>query len=230
MQSSVRSLGSMSGPQSVVDQVADEVLRLILSGELAPGMPVAIQTLSERLQVSSIPVREALRTLEGRGLITFQRGRRPRVSPVRVEDFEDIFGRRVSIEGDAAARGGHDPELFPRLDEALETFHRHLGHGDTLAIYRAHADFHSLILPAATRWERRFLNELWMASERYIQLYLTSVDTHESVDFVYQLHVELAKTAKSGDAEAVRDAVIEHINHSHRLIEKAVRAASADDD
>lgn len=225
MNASVNSSGR-SRPQSVVDQVVDEVLRLILAGELAPGMPVAIQDLSERLQVSSIPVREALRTLEGRGLITFQRGRRPRVSPIRVEDFEDIFHLRVVLEGGAAERGGLDAAHLPRLNDALESFNRHLGHGDTLAIYAAHAEFHSLLLPAASPWERRFLDELWMASERYIQLYLGSVGTAQSVDFVYRLHVELADVAASGDAAAVRDAVVGHINQSRELLESAVRAAS----
>ena len=47
------------------------VRELILHGELRAGEPVRQEWLSERLGVSRIPVREALRQLESEGLVTF---------------------------------------------------------------------------------------------------------------------------------------------------------------
>src|SRR5262249_12930428 len=139
-------------PRSVVDQVADEVLRRILTGELAPGRSVAISTLSEQLAVSHVPVREALRTMEARGLITFQRGHRPRVSPISVEDFEDVFRMRTVLEGEASSRGIPSADRLPELEEALHSFVSVLLHGETLAVHAAHARLHLLMLPAATQW------------------------------------------------------------------------------
>ena len=53
--------GSGTGPRSVVDQVAAHILNMILANELQPGQPVAIQELSAILDVSNVPIREALR-------------------------------------------------------------------------------------------------------------------------------------------------------------------------
>jgi DNA-binding GntR family transcriptional regulator len=215
------------GPRSVVDQVADEVLRRILTGELVPGSAVAISTLSEQLAVSHVPVREALRTMEARGLITFQRGHRPRVSPVHLEDFEDVFRLRLVLEGEAAGRGVPSAEGLPELEEALHSFQSLLIHGETLAVHAAHTRLHSLMLPAASRWERRFLSELWFASERYIQLFLESITEQTRVDFVSAPHAALVQTVKSADPGLVRQAVIEHVEASRASLAGAVRRASA---
>src|SRR3954454_10917012 len=100
---------SPSGPRpvaqkSVVELVIDEVRRAILEGSLAPGAPVSIAELSSRLEVSHIPVREALRRLEGEGLIELRRSRSAVVAPLSRKDFEDIFHLRGVLEADSYAR------------------------------------------------------------------------------------------------------------------------------
>ena len=215
------------GPRSVVDQVADEVLRRILTGELVPGSSVAISTLSEQLAVSHVPVREALRTMEARGLVEFQRGHRPRVSQIHPEDFEDVFRLRTLLEGEAAGRGIPSADCLPELEEALHSFQSLLFHGETLAVHAAHTRLHSLMLPAASQWERRFLSELWFASERYIQLFLESITKQTKVDVVSASHAALVRTVKSADPELVRQAVIEHVEASKAFLAGAVRLASA---
>src|SRR5215211_6920343 len=86
------------GPQSVVDQVTETVLAMVLEGVLPPGEEVAIQDLSGRLGVSHVPVREALRRLESRGLVIFRRGRRPQVAPISLDDFDEVFRIRRLLE------------------------------------------------------------------------------------------------------------------------------------
>ena len=215
------------GPRSVVDQVTDEVLRRILTGELAPGSPVAISTLSEQLEVSHVPVREALRAMEARGLITFQRGHRPRVSPVHLEDFEDVFRLRAVLEGEAAGRGIPSVDSLPELEEALQSFLSLLIHGDTLAVYAAHSRLHWLMLPAATRWERRFISELWFASERYIQLYFASLPKQTTFDAVKAGHAPLVESVRSANPEVVQQAVMDHVAYSRAHMIGAARLASA---
>jgi DNA-binding GntR family transcriptional regulator len=210
-----------------VDQVADEVLRRILTGELVPGSAVAISTLSEQLEVSHVPVREALRTMEARGLITFQRGHRPRVSPIHLEDFEDVFRMRAVLEGEAAGRGTPSADSLPELEEALHSFLSLLIHGDTLAVYAAHTRLHWLMLPAATRWERRFISELWFASERYIQLYFASLPKQTTFDAVSAGHTALVDSVKSADPQLIQQAVIAHVEYSVTVMAGAVRLASA---
>src|SRR5262245_50436289 len=68
-------------PRSVVEQVMTELRRSILSGALAPGRELSLRELAEMLQVSIIPVREALRSLESEGLVVTRPGRSARVAP-----------------------------------------------------------------------------------------------------------------------------------------------------
>jgi DNA-binding GntR family transcriptional regulator len=210
-----------------VDQVADEVLRRILTGELVPGSPVAISTLAEQLEVSHVPVREALRAMEARGLVIFQRGHRPRVSPINVEDFEDVFRLRAVLEGEAAGRGIPSPDSLPELEEALHNCVSLLAHGETLASFAAHIRLHSLMIPAATQWERRFISELWVASERYIQLFHGSIPRQTAVDIFSTNHAALVQTVKSEDPELIRHAVVAHVEISRRYVAGAVRSAGA---
>jgi len=63
-----RQVQSVVGRQkSAVDLVLHETRRSILSGDLPPGQPFTVPALTERLGVSHVPVREALRKGQGPG-------------------------------------------------------------------------------------------------------------------------------------------------------------------
>lgn len=59
--------GFIDKTRSPVQQAYDYILQSILSGELTPGMRVPAETVAEALGVSRMPVRDALRRLEGDG-------------------------------------------------------------------------------------------------------------------------------------------------------------------
>ena len=61
--------------RSVTELVTAELRRSILSGALAPGQSFSLREIAGLLNVSFIPVREALRNLEADGLVVIQPGR-----------------------------------------------------------------------------------------------------------------------------------------------------------
>ena len=68
---------------SLSEKIESQLKREILSGDLAPGQRLTIDVIADRLQVSAMPVRDAVRRLESRGLL--------KVAPRRglyVEDFD----------------------------------------------------------------------------------------------------------------------------------------------
>ncbi len=54
--------------RSLSEQVTAELRRSILSGALAPGQNLSLRKLADVLHVNFIPVRDALRVLEGEGM------------------------------------------------------------------------------------------------------------------------------------------------------------------
>ncbi len=206
----VRSVASRKA--SAVDLVLHEIRRSILSGELPPGRPFTVPTLTEQLGVSHVPVREALRQLEAQGLITLSPSRSAIVTPLDPDDLRAIYRLRITVEPELAALsapGRTDAEV-DELDRMVRaTF------GDVLgeAFWAPHRAFHAaMIEPAASEWDRRMLAPLWDASERYTRLVFDPVDAPDTfAAHRAHAHDALVVAARSRAPEQVRAAVREHL-------------------
>ena len=158
-------------PASVVDQVTAEIRRSILDGSLPPGEPFSIVDLCRRLQVSHIPVREALRRLEGHGVVQLRPGRSAVVAPIDADDLGSIYRLRRLLEVQLAGRACRllDDAALARLDAAVDAFSSQPDDPDR--VLDAHQRFHlDLLRPASSSWDVRVLELLWGASERYARL------------------------------------------------------------
>ncbi|HYJ60015.1 MAG TPA: winged helix-turn-helix domain-containing protein, partial [Actinomycetota bacterium] len=56
-------------PRTTQEEVLTELRRRIVAGEIGPGDPIRPDRLAAELEVSRVPVREALRILEGEGVV-----------------------------------------------------------------------------------------------------------------------------------------------------------------
>jgi DNA-binding GntR family transcriptional regulator len=83
--------------------ITDALLRLlegsIASGELQLGDRLAEQTLADKLGVSRGPIREAIRTLEGRGIVERTPNAGVRVRNLSIDDLEQLLVTREALEG-----------------------------------------------------------------------------------------------------------------------------------
>src|SRR3954469_21972488 len=76
-----------------------ELLRsAILSGELAPGSSVSLVHLASRFEAGRTPLREALRMLQGEGLVLAAPNRQIRIASLTAADFEGISIARLALE------------------------------------------------------------------------------------------------------------------------------------
>lgn len=87
-------VGAPVASQRIATAIADR----ILSGELAPGTRIKQDELAEKLQSSRIPVREALRILAARGLVTLRANAGAWVSQMRLQDLEVSYKIRERLE------------------------------------------------------------------------------------------------------------------------------------
>ena len=215
-------------PQSVSEQVTQELRRSILSGALAPGREFSLREVAEMLGVSFIPVRDALRNLEAEGLVITRPGRSALVTPLDLDDLEAIYRLRRTLEPEIARRACVQLEAgeLDRLELLAAGFGDERRGMD--AIYEDHHHFHlALLAPAATTWDVRVLSVLWRAAERYIRIGfgLLDLDPYEH-HRRETAHEDLLAAYRTRDPEAVAEAVHLHLARNEQI----ARHALAQDD
>ena len=84
--------------------VLDAIKHAILAGELKPGQPLVETDLAEVLGVSKTPVREALKTLAGAGLVTMSPYKGAAVRVVDDAQARHVYDARLLLEPEAVAR------------------------------------------------------------------------------------------------------------------------------
>ena len=89
---------------SRTEAVLEAVKRAILTGRLAPGQPLVETELAAQLGVSKTPVREALKTLAGAGLVTMSPYKGASVRVVDEVLAHSVYDIRVLLEPEAVRR------------------------------------------------------------------------------------------------------------------------------
>src|SRR5438876_6200001 len=101
----------------ICDRVRDD----IVAGALPFGSRLTLEQLATRYATGHMPIREALRQLQGEGLVVQAPNRGARVRAVDVEFVRNIFDLRIVIESMLARRAAEriTPEEIATL-EAME--------------------------------------------------------------------------------------------------------------
>jgi DNA-binding GntR family transcriptional regulator len=208
--------------ESIVDRVTAEIRRCILTGILPPGQPFSITSLADQLEVSHIPIREALRRLESQGLLQLRAGRSAIVAPIDPEELQAVYRLRYLLEPDLAGRSA---KVFTDDDRSLLRAslqaYRDDVHSPELALTR-HAEFHlALLSPAASEWDLRILHMLWQVSERYVRLVFSNelLDEAQGAQLV-RAHEPLLEVAQTGTPDQLRRVVKAHLHgNEHHMLE-----------
>ncbi len=202
-------------PQSLVDRIVREIKGSIVSGDLHPGEPFSIGELATELDVSHIPVREALRRLEADGLVLLRPGRSAIVTPLSLDELAEVYRLRLSVEVDLAARSA--PAYTDEQLELAERYCERLGvagpNGTNLRDPEAHQGLHHLLLtPAAGPHSKKIVQRLMDISDRYVGLVYEARPV--AFDEPYRRHLELVEAAKHRSARAIRKALTTHLSEN----------------
>jgi len=216
--------------RSVAGQVTAELRRAILSGDLEPGREFSLREISEMLNVSFIPVRDALKYLESEGLVITRPGRSALVAPLDLDDLHAIYRLRRALEPEIGGRACKllTEEELDRLEAVAAGFRdERLGMDE---IYDAHHEFHlALLAPAATAWDIRTLTTLWRAAERYIRIGFGKLDLdpkeHHRRE---QAHEALVEAFRTRDPEVVAEEIHRHLERNEHLARNALDVPAAE--
>src|SRR6202012_4058945 len=113
----------LTGPAvrtSLGDVVAERLREAIMNSELEPGQHLREEQISESLDVSRGPVRDAFLILEREGLVTLSRHRGATVVELMLEDLGEVYSLRSALESLAVrlAIRRHEPADIDRLRDS----------------------------------------------------------------------------------------------------------------
>jgi DNA-binding GntR family transcriptional regulator len=144
----VRSATSSAGRAPLTAIVRDEIIRMIETGALAPGVWVNEADLAARLGVSRAPIREACRGLEQSGLLSFvvNRGAFVReIDPVEAAELYDLRSALFALAGRELAPVIHEKQLRI-LAKLLDDMDAAADDGDLDVYYPLNLLFHQTLL------------------------------------------------------------------------------------
>ena len=133
------------------DEAYQRVRDAILSGELAPGSTLRVDTLARELGLSAMPIREALARLRDDGLVETRPRSGTRVAPLTLDASSEALAVITAMH-ELAVRTAI-PRLneshFQRLGEAAQRFKFAVESGDYESALDADDDFHGLFVEVA---------------------------------------------------------------------------------
>ena len=143
--------GFFNKTQSPVEQAYNHILQSILSGELTPGMRVPAEAVAEALGISRMPVRDALRRLEGDGAVMIFTNRGASVAQFSRDEIVQLIEMRAALEG-LAARVAL-PNIGKNEIDELEQLKTRMEHSsNNLAKWMFyHDDFHNCLTALSHR-------------------------------------------------------------------------------
>lgn len=132
------------------DHIRDVLVARILDGTYAAGTQLKELSLAREFNVSQAPIREALRELEGSGLVTSERYRGTRVRGADFDEMRESYELRATLEVRAVELAlPCSPEVLAELDTCLREMADANSRGDSEGYITEALKFHRHLIVAS---------------------------------------------------------------------------------
>ena len=209
--------------------VRDEILGRIMRGELAPGSRINEPDVAQRLGISRVPVREALRGLESSGLVVSRKNSGVFVRELSADEVSQLYEFRAVLDGyagrkAAALAAAPRRALLKVLDAATAAMRKAVKRPDVAAYYAENLRFHWAIVEAVGN--NKFADayrdvvqqlHLWRIQNLSHGLAMAaSVEEHEGI----------LQALRAGDCVRCEELMSSHVNTAHGRLEKHLHKES----
>ncbi len=205
--------------EQMSDEVAGHLRAAIMSGTLLPGTFVRLDETAAALGVSITPVREALRTLRGEGMVLLEPHRGHVVAPLSRQDIADIFWLQATIAKELAAAATEritDDEIA-ELDRLNDELAATVETGEAEAIAAAEFRFHRSLNHTTGRIK---LAWFLLHVARYMPPLIYAADPQWGVEAVANHRQLIAALRRRDAAEVVRLTGWQFDDGARRLTER----------
>ncbi|MFD2090668.1 GntR family transcriptional regulator [Blastococcus deserti] len=199
------------------DYAYGEVRERIMSGRLPQGATVNLEALAAELDVSTTPVREAMRRLASEGFVVLDAHRDAHVARLTAAEARNLFEVRqqldpLAIRLAAERRDEADVAQIRAAAASLEP----LGAGSGLAALEAHRAFHAALYRAShNELLISLLDGLWDKADRYRRAALEArEDSPDDRARVQAEHQAMMRAVLDRDADAAEEQMRVHVANS----------------
>ncbi len=214
----------ISIPRQVLHrEVSTRLRQRIVEGHIAPGAKLNERELSEELNVSRTPLREAIKMLAAEGLVELLPNRGAVAASLSEQDVADTFEVIAGLEGQSGALAAQRITAEELLEiralhyEMLAAFTRR----DLSTYYRLNAQIHTLINAAA---RNPVLAHTWRTVNARLQAlrFRSNFDEakwHRAV----REHERMVELLAARDAPALRALLVQHLEHKRDAVLELMR-------
>ncbi|HXF45884.1 MAG TPA: phosphonate utilization associated transcriptional regulator [Burkholderiaceae bacterium] len=199
---------------SLGNAAQQEIERMILAGEIAPGAKLTEAWLAEKLGISRGPLREAFRRLEEAGLVRQEKNRGVFVRDIPVDEAVEIFDLRAAMDELVGRRlaASISAEQLKTVRGIVERMEQAAKAGDADAYHLLNLQFHDTLVQFAGNRKlaevyRKLVKELALFRRR--NLLDRGVLPHSASE-----HRQILKAIAAGDPEAAGRAMFDHVMES----------------
>jgi DNA-binding GntR family transcriptional regulator len=197
--------------------VANEIIRAIAEGELKPGDRVIEQHLAEQMGISRAPIREALRELEGQGIVVTIDRKGAFVANLTRRDVEELFTLREALEGLAVrlTAGRATQADLDRLAACTAEMKAAAARADVKPFVESDLLFHELICErSGHRRLVRMLNGVRTLQRLFMVMSKYSMLAEDQLAREAEAHQPIIGALAARDAEAAESAIRRHIHEA----------------
>ena len=218
---------------SIAARTYDYIRKNIIFGKLKPGLKLNENQLSEMLNISRPPLREAFRLLEKDGLVVNTPRKGVIVSELSVKDYEEISQIRDMCECYAidllnSLNSVDLSEIVSSLDKTpvlpvpLNSVEPEL----LFNYIESHLEFHkSLVKSAGNSQLSSIYHLISLKLIRYQFIYFKSADTEQ---YSIEYHKRVLEYLKNGDYVQAKEELRKHINYTVELVKSKLSTKPSD--
>lgn len=211
--------------REVTDYAYNSLKEMIFEWQLPPGEKINISQLAQRIDVSTIPIREALTRLSVEKLVIQEHNKGYRVSEILdAKSMRDMLEVRILLESDAAEKiiRANQMELLPKLAELTEEMSlvdTNESYKKVIEFVRLDDQFHHLLMEAGgndflTSAHANLYSHLHIARFYHVRGEVDQEDAvkehNEIIEALRTRDVFRTLTAISGHVRNVRNRVLEY--------------------
>lgn len=213
----------LESDDSSVQQVLAFARAKIINGEYPPNTKLLPKILAEECGTSLIPVREAMRALESDGLVTFIHNRGAWISPISIDDLNDLYSVRIPLEMNAVETAVDlTSEDIKKLRKILDNADTAMNSDNKAEVVKLNKDFHFAIYShSKSPWRLRLIETLWSHAERY-QRY--SLDFRK--DAADREHHDIVDCLAARDNHGAAKAMGVHLKTTVELLNESLKKSN----